>query len=411
MKAIAAVAISESLSQEQVTAAGMWMGLLCVFLGLSQLIELVNVIVPLPVVSGIQIGVGLRLATTGLVSIAELGWVNQADCILLALLVSILCMYWLRESPAAEGASTECSFWDRLFCSTKRRQHPLGLYLFGLGVIFAIAELCTTDNADGQYDLPLGFFGAPVAVLALESVTWEDWRVGFLEGALPQLPLTTLNSVICVCCLAHSLYPEKRKNTLEGSTDAVVSRREVCTSVGLVNLLLCPFGSMPNCHGAGGLAAQHRLGARHGASMVFLGLSKVLLAIFFGASALTMLDAIPTAILGIMLAFAGQELSVTGFSLLVESSPSPPQLRKHAVIAIVTAMVIVALKETYYGAISGWVTHMIYGDGTTDFIQWICNRRTPPEEESNHNPNVGGTEQLPSSESGSVHKEEDPVSV
>ena len=409
MKAIAAVAISESISREQVTAAGMWMGILCVVLGITQLIQLVNMIVPLPVVCGIQIGVGLRLATSGLVSIAKLGWVDQADCILLALLVSLLCMYWLRESSSVQVSPPSVStWWDRLFCLVKHREHPVGLYLFFLGVIFATVELCTTDNADGQYELPLGFFGAPVGVLALESVAWNDWKVGFLEGALPQLPLTTLNSVISVCCLAHSLYPEKRHN--DATTDGVVSRREVCVGVGLMNLLFCPFGSMPNCHGAGGLAAQHRLGARHGASMVFLGVNKVLLAIFFGASVLTILDAIPTAILGVMLAIAGQELSTFGLIMVMSSTES--KLRKHAVIAIVTAMVIVSLEATHYGAISGWVMHMVYGDGTTDFIQWIHNRRAPREESVENQ--VGGTVHVSaSSESmyGSIEAEEDHLRV
>ena len=369
MKSIAAVAISEGLSVEQVTAAGMWMGVFCVVLGITQLIELVNIIVPIPVVSGLQLGVGLRLASTGLVMIADLPWVTQADCILLALLVSLLCMYWLREPSETYTPPPVRTWRNRLFCVDARGQHPVGLYLFLLGVIFAAVELLTTDNADGQYDLPLQFFGAPIATNALDSISWKDWKVGLLEGAVPQLPLTTLNSVISVCCLAHQLYPEKRHTN--AATDAVVSRREVCTSVGLMNLVFCPFGSMPNCHGAGGLAAQHRLGARHGASVVFLGINKVLLAIFFGASALTILEAIPSAILGVMLAIAGQELSATGFSLLVTSSAEKLKLRKNTVVCTVTAMVIVGLTETHYGVLAGWVTYMIYGDGGTEFLRWL----------------------------------------
>ena len=318
MKAIAAVAISEALSVEQVTAAGMWMGVFCVVLGITQLIELVNIIVPVTVVSGLQLGVGLRLASTGIVMISDLPWVSQADCILLAILLSLLCMYWLREPNETLAPSPVRTWRNKICCVDARGQQPVGLYLFLLGVMFAAIELSTTDNANGQYDLPLQLFGAPIATNAIIGITWQDWKVGLLEGAIPQLPLTTLNSVISVCCLAHQLYPEKRHSS--STTDAVVSRREVCTSVGLMNLVFCPFGSMPNCHGAGGLAAQHRLGARHGASVVFLGINKVLLAIFFGASALTILDAIPNAILGIMLAIAGQELSTTGFSLLVSSS-------------------------------------------------------------------------------------------
>ena len=45
----------------------------------------------------------------------------------------------------------------------------------------------------------------------MNTVTGEDLEVGFLQGVLPQLPLTTLNSVILVYALAHSLYPEKRR--------------------------------------------------------------------------------------------------------------------------------------------------------------------------------------------------------
>ena len=55
-------------------------------------------------------------------------------------------------------------------------------------------------------------------------------------------------------------------------------------------------------HGAGGLAGQHRLGARHGASVVFLGICKIMIAIFLGKSALALFDAFPKSVLGIMLA-------------------------------------------------------------------------------------------------------------
>jgi hypothetical protein len=164
-----------------------------------------------------------------------------------------------------------------------------------------------------------------------------------------------------------------------------------------MNLIFCPFGSMPNCHGAGGLAGQHRLGARHGASVVFLGVAKMCLAIFFGASALTLLDAFPDAILGVMLAIAGQELATTGFTLLVKSiedevntehdslddselrREKSRKLRQNTVIAVITALVIISLGQTHYGALSGFIAHMIYGDGTDDFRQWIRSRREPSQ--------------------------------
>jgi len=441
MKSIAAVALAENLSRQEVTAAGVWMGLFMVVLGVTQLIEIVNVIVPSPVVSGLQIGVGLRLATKGIIMVADLPWASQMDCIVLALLLSICCMYWLRQPQqssnsnnhnCAGGSTTSeqrqeqpqspSSLMDRLLCRVgggsggSKKEYPVGIYLFVIGGIFSAITLATTNNLDGQYNLPLKFFGAPIAIWALEGLGWEEYKVGLLEGAIPQLPLTTLNSVISVCCLAHQLYPEKRRKTSNGNnninrTDAVISRREVSISVGLMNLLLCPFGGMPNCQGAGGLAGQHRMGARHGSSVVFLGFLKICLAIFFGASALTLLDAYPDAVLGVMLAIAGQELATTGFVLLANESmkatsaehkdenddqgnnnngkkAKQQKLRENVVIAIVTAMVIVAIKKTHYGALSGWVTYMVYGEGTlrlTGWLQTIQSKRRQRQRENRSN--------------------------
>jgi|AntRauTorckE5430_2_1112549.scaffolds.fasta_scaffold09737_1 hypothetical protein len=418
MKSIAAVALSESWEAGRVTAAGIWIGILVMILGATSLIEVVNKIVPGNVVSGLQIGVGIRLASKGVKMVGDLGWVDGSDCILLGVLCALLCMYWLGERrPSVIGPINTLenervedirplvnrSYLNRMRFwapanNGQQRKHPVGVYLFLIGTIFASVTLGTTDNESGEYDLPLKFFGAPIALWSIGDVSKDDWKYGFLEGAIPQLPLTTLNSVISVCALAHSLYPEKRKIGADlASTDAVISRKEVAISVGLMNLIFCPFGSMPNCHGAGGLAGQHRLGARHGASVVFLGVAKMCLAIFFGASALTLLDAFPDAILGVMLAIAGQELATTGFTLLVKSiedevntehdslddselrREKSRKLRQNTVIAVITALVIISLGQTHYGALSGFIAHMIYGDGTDDFRQWIRSRREPSQ--------------------------------
>jgi MFS superfamily sulfate permease-like transporter len=64
------------------------------------------------------------------------------------------------------------------------------------------------------------------------------------------------------------------------------------------------------CHGAGGLAGQYRFGARTNGSILFLGTVKLLLAVFLGASLMTLCGAFPASILGVMLAFAGMELAL-----------------------------------------------------------------------------------------------------
>ena len=214
MKSIAAVALSESWGEGRVTAAGLWMGILVLILGATSLIELVNKIVPGNVVSGLQIGVGIRLASKGIQMVGDLGWLDGYDCILLGVLCSLLCMYWLSEagyeSPRSTGNSTNSvssrseaeDGTDRIHDlrpsrgierirvqssrrnNTERRKHPVGVYLFLIGAVFAAVTLATTKNENNQFDLPLRLFGAPIAIWALDGVSAEDWKYGFLEGAI-----------------------------------------------------------------------------------------------------------------------------------------------------------------------------------------------------------------------------------
>ena len=218
MKSIAAVAIADQLSQNEVTTAGIWMGGFMLIIGISGLIEFVNQIITENVVSGIQIGVGIRLAGKGLKMVQNLGWLGKqkyggsettastnsemnADSILLAVICSLFVLYWLRvnnknseqikdqKDTKNNDESRKRFCFKRLICcykpnESKEFQHPVGLYLFFIGIIFATITLATTKNENNQYDLPLTFFGAPVAVWALETVTSNDWKVGLLEGAV-----------------------------------------------------------------------------------------------------------------------------------------------------------------------------------------------------------------------------------
>jgi hypothetical protein len=67
---------------------------------------------------------------------------------------------------------------------------------------------------------------------------------------------------------------------------------------------------MPSCHGAGGLAAQHRFGARSSASMLMLGLLKLAAGLVFGRTLQSFCAALPCSVLGMLLAFSGIELAL-----------------------------------------------------------------------------------------------------
>lgn len=130
------------------------------------------------------------------------------------------------------------------------------------------------------------------------KITWEDWKIGFVRAAIPQIPLSVLNSVIAVCKLSNDLF------------DKELSATTVSVSVGVMNLIGCWFGAMPVCHGAGGLAGQYRFGARSGLSVVFLGVGKLIVGLVFGNSFVRILSQFPIGILGVLLLFAGIELAM-----------------------------------------------------------------------------------------------------
>jgi len=261
MKAIAAVAITEGLLQSELVASGILMGVL--ILGLSTVVERVNKIIPKAIVRGIQLGVGLKLALKGMLWIKFLplfGW----DSIVLGLIIVLL---------------LSLKFIKNI---------PILVYVFLAGFFLL-------------YWKHPGVYGNIVMKAPEFHLVWPslmEWKVGLFKGALPQLPLTVLNSVIAVCALSGKYFPGKG-----------ISSKRMAVSVGIMNLICVPFGGIPMCHGAGGLAAQYRFGARSGGSVVMLGVLKLLAGLFFGSALLVLLQSYPKAILGAMLIFAGLELA------------------------------------------------------------------------------------------------------
>lgn len=130
--------------------------------------------------------------------------------------------------------------------------------------------------------------------------TWEDFKTGFWRAGLPQLPLTTLNSVVAVCKLSEELFPEHPANP-----------SHVAVSMGAMNVVGTWFGVMPCCHGASGLAAQVKFGAKSGTAPVLLGIAKIVLGLSFGSSLLSLLRKFPPALLGAMLFYSGLELATS----------------------------------------------------------------------------------------------------
>lgn len=307
MKSIAAAAVTESayLTVNQIAAAGICTAAVLLFLGVTGLMSVLYRYLPLPVVRGVQLSQGLQFAfsainyirynqnfnkTTSASSSDARAWLGL-DGLILALVCLLFLVLTTGDGSGNEAAANEVPINRR---RVQRRLNILSAIPSALVVFFLGLVLCFIRDPSIFQDLKFG----PSAFRVL-SLTWDDFKVGFIRGAVPQIPLSVLNSVIAVCKLSGDLFPGTE-----------LSATKVSVSVGVMNLVGCWFGAMPVCHGAGGLAGQYRFGGRSGLSVVFLGLGKLVLALLFGNSFVRILSTFPVGILGVLLLFAGIELAM-----------------------------------------------------------------------------------------------------
>lgn len=261
MKAVAALLLTTQMSAGSLIAGGVLIGAILFMLGSTGWINRAARLVPGSVLSGLQLGLGLLLAwmSVGLI-------VTSPMAGLVTLMVLILMLRFLPAWPAA---------------------------LVGLAVALGIGGLI------GAPGLPLPEASLqPFPLPQLPSV--DEWQQGFSMLVLPQLALTVTNAIVLTALVVGDYFGEQGQR-------ATPARLSVTT--GLANLCLAPFGALPMCHGAGGVAAHYRFGARSGLAPVILGSCLLLVALVPGG--LSFIAAVPAAGLGALLLVAAVEL---GFS-------------------------------------------------------------------------------------------------
>lgn len=319
MKSIAAVAISESppLTIPQISAAGLCVAAVLLVLGTTGLMSFLYRYLPLPVVRGVQLSQGLQfafsaikyiryqqdLASTSAKTDTVRPWFSL-DGLAIALVAVLFLVLTTgagedkhnSERQQQQGESSEEELDSAVVRRNKinRRLKILSMIPSALIVFLFGLLLCFIRDPSIFHDLKFG-----PSKIKLLRITWDDFKVGFVRAAIPQIPLSILNSVIAVCKLSGDLFPDREASAMK-----------VSVSVGVMNFVGCWFGAMPCCHGAGGLAGQYRFGGRSGASVVFLGIGKLLIALIFGNSFGRILGQFPIGILGVLLLFAGIELAM-----------------------------------------------------------------------------------------------------
>ena len=262
MKAVSAVMLTSGLGAGEVAAAGMVLGLVILVLGTTNAIGWLARLVPQSVTSGLQLGLGLSMAVLGLRLMADAPWLAAM------VVIALLALMRIPRCPAV----------------------PLVLLLaIGIGSGAGLVEMPAGLAVHWQWPA----FALPA---------WQDLPRALELAVLPQLPLTVTNALIVTAALARSLFPDAH---------ALASERNLALTTGLGNLLLAPFGAMPMCHGAGGLQAQHRFGARTGAAPVILGAILLVIGLGFAADAAALLTIIPGAAIGTLLLVSGVDLAIS----------------------------------------------------------------------------------------------------
>lgn len=357
MKAIAAVAIVKSLTAGQITAAGIFVSACILFFSVSGLLTWFTRVIPIPVVKGIQVGAGLSLIlSAGTTALSVLSWTTPswADN-----------YWWMALAFLA------------LLAVNLRPRTPYALIVFFLGIVFAAIQAFRQGDRLPGFRMWRPYVQAPAG---------SEWKTGILDAGVGQLPLTTLNSIVAVTHLAADLLPEIE-------TPSVTA---IGMSVAGMNLLGCWFGAMPVCHGSGGLAAQYRFGARSGASIISLGLLKLLLGITFGESLKHLLNRFPVAFLAVMIIAAGLELASVGESLNTSRARdlskegtqriteiTDEEKKRRWTVMLVTAGLLIAFKNDAIGFLAGMCCHWSF-----QLASLLSRRAVGPPNDAEENENL-----------------------
>ena len=265
LKALTAVAVARELSPDVIHAAGLELAAFLLLLSIGHIADLVARLFVKPVVRALQLGVGVLLVVTAGKLVADPPELFAAPA-----------SPWPMVLAAIAFAGVAIA--------AQRRRYVFALVLFGAGLAATIAAT-RPDLAGPSFALP--DLGVPPAAA---------FGTAFVLLVIPQLPLTFGNAVVAVNDLAHEYFGERA---------ARVSASRVCLSAGVGNTLSALIGGMPMCHGAGGLTAHVRLGARTATMNLLLGSSFLTLGLFFAGQIPVILGLLPVSVLAAFLAYAG----------------------------------------------------------------------------------------------------------
>ena len=295
MKVVGAYAIATGLTAQQISASGAWLATILLIAGITGLIDIIGRYTPKSVIRGVQLSTGSLLMAHGI----KLMWGTSSFQALKNAAEPYLAIQHLGPIPIGIILGMAGIVLTLLLLENKR--FPAGLIVVGGGM--AIGLLAGTREGLDQLAINIHLPG----LLPFGLPSMNDFSLVLLLLVLPQIPMTIGNAVVAYADLSKEYF---------GEASARVSYRNVCLSMAAGNILSFLLGGMPLCHGAGGLAAHYRFGARTVGSNLIIGVIFLLLAIFLGTGILAIIYLIPLSILGVLLLYAGSQLCMTIMDLM-----------------------------------------------------------------------------------------------
>jgi MFS superfamily sulfate permease-like transporter len=320
LKAMAAIMLAQRLAPGVLAGGGFVIGVAMLLLATTGLLDLLARVVPREVVRGIQLGLGITLATLA-----------------------------LRDYVAADGRNgyiVAIAAFGALLVLRRQRRIPGPLVVVAVAVAYGFI-------AQPHY----AFLGSAVGlrVPTIHVPTNSEVLRGAVLLALPQIPLSVGNSVIATSQTTRDLFP-----------DHAVGVRRIGITYGIMNLVAPWFGGVPVCHGCGGLAGFHGFGARTGGAPVIYGGIYLALGLFLSPGFGQVVRMLPMPVLGVVLLFEAISL----MTLIRDVSRERSELW----VALVVAAAVVSLPYGYViglavgtaialGARRGWLQTPTVGTG------------------------------------------------
>ncbi len=290
MKVIGAYAIAASLSASEVLASSLLMGIFLFIIGISGAITVIGSYTPKSVIRGVQLSTGALLMSGGIKFILGTSAFQELQ----GAVEPYLSIQSMGSLPVGILIGSLAGLMTLFLLENKRFPGALMVILSGFVIGLVLGQNIGLKNLEFGLHLP-EFMPFPMP-------TKVDFTFALMALVLPQLPMTVGNAVLAFTDLSRDYFQEK---------SARVTNKSVCISMALANFTTFLLGGMPLCHGAGGLAAHYRFGARTAGSNLMIGGLFILLTLVFGKYILNLLNLIPLSVLGILLLFSGAQLTIS----------------------------------------------------------------------------------------------------